>query len=89
VCERERESVCEREGGIDREKKRERERESVCEREGEIDREKKRERERETEGRIYKREKESEIGGWRAKRAFFCLQGRNTNYIPAGTKGFW
>jgi hypothetical protein len=40
-----------------------------------------RERERE-------REKEREKGGRRAKRAFFCLQGRNKNYIPAGTKGF-
>jgi hypothetical protein len=55
--------------------KRERERE---ERERE-----KRDRERE------ERKRERDRVGWRTKRAFFWIQGRNTYYIPAGTNGFW
>jgi hypothetical protein len=44
---------------------------------------------KEREKREKRERKERERGGWKTKKAFFCLQGRNTNYIPAGTKGFW
>jgi hypothetical protein len=47
------------------------------------------EREKREKRERKEREKERERGGWKTKKAFFCLQGRNTNYIPAGTKGFW
>jgi hypothetical protein len=55
----------------------------VCVREREREKGEREKRERE------KREREREIVGWRAKRAGFCVQGRNTNYILAETKGFW
>jgi hypothetical protein len=55
----------------------------VCEREREgRNRREARERDRE------RAREEREIGGWTAKIAFFCVQGRYTNYIPAETKGF-
>jgi hypothetical protein len=41
-------------------------------------------------GRERKREREIEREGTlEGKKSSFCLQGRNTNYILAGTKGFW
>jgi hypothetical protein len=45
--------------------------------------------ERDKDKREREREREGEISVWRAKIVFFCIQGRNTNYIPAETKGFW
>jgi hypothetical protein len=71
-------------------RERERERERQREREREIEREKETEREIERERkRQRERERERERGGWMAKRAFFCQQGRNTNYTTAGTKRFF
>jgi hypothetical protein len=35
-----------------------------------------------------KRERERLVVGG-PKQRFFCAQGRNTNYIPAETRGFW
>jgi hypothetical protein len=52
-----------------------------------IEREREREIEREIE-REREREREREGGGKREKNVF-CLQGRNTNYVPVGTVAYW